>query len=715
MGGTSGYNKIKNYLRMKKTVIAFLLGITMNNIISAQVQDKSRLVMFDASKANASAISASNGATCTLKEGVLQVRMLGNNEYPSIHVNGNWNISEYNQIEVEVVNYGAATLPVMVRLEGASADPDNERGILLDRVNIPAGATKKLTFPIPPKPPYPDVKQKLFGMRYTPYKLSGLVEDIDKSEVRGITLYLRKPKNDWNWAVKRVSATKGDTEALISWMNLPADKFFPFIDKYGQFIHKEWPGKTKSDKDLTDSRIREAADIEAHKGPVDRDKFGGWKNGPKQKATGHFYVKKIDGKWWMVDPEGNLFWSHGVVRVTPSTGVTPLDNREIYFTDLPKDGDPFAEFYTTHDELLYPYYVARGIKRTYDFSAANIKRKYGENWRAEFAVLAHERLRSWGLNTIANSSDKTICMMDKTPYTDRIELKSPDIEGSHSDWWKFKDPFHPEFRSNFRKQLLERKKELDDPWCFGFFVDNEIAWGSSTALAEWTLQSPATQPAKVEMVKFLKKKYGNIEKLNSVWKTEFTCWDNLLESQDRPTADAADDCKAFTAVITEAYFKFVREEFKSVAPDKLYLGCRFARSNPIVLNIAAKYCDVISYNIYSRSLASFTLPDGVDKPVMIGEFHFGALDRGLFHPGLVETANQEKRGEAYLIYVESALRHPNIIGTHWHQFSDQATTGRFDGENFQVGFTDVCDNPYPETIEKIREVGYRMYEIRGVK
>ena len=26
--------------------------------------------------------------------------------------------------------------------------------------------------------------------------------------------------------------------------------------------------------------------------------------------------------------------------------------------------------------------------------------------------------------------------------------------------------------------------------------------------------------------------------------------------------------------------------------------------------------------------------------------------------------------------------------------------------------TDVCDNPYPETIAKIREIGYDMYNVR---
>jgi hypothetical protein len=98
---------------------------------------------------------------------------------------------------------------------------------------------------------------------------------------------------------------------------------------------------------------------------------------------------------------------------------------------------------------------------------------------------------------------------------------------------------------------------------------------------------------------------------------------------------------------------------------------------------------------------------------MIGEFHFGALDRGMFHPSLIEVANQAERGKAYATYIASALRHPNIVGAHWHQFGEQPTTGRFDGENLQNGFLDVCDTPYPETIAGIREVGYRLYEIRS--
>ena len=320
------------------------------------------------------------------------------------------------------------------------------------------------------------------------------------------------------------------------------------------------------------------------------------------------------------------------------------------------------------------------------------------------------------MNTIANSSDVAICKMDRTPYTDRIELKSPSIAASHDGWWPFRDPFDPEFRANFHRQLLERKAELDDPWCFGFFVDNELSWGNESSLGYWTLESPATQCAKIEFVKRLTEKYGEIEKLNEAWETSYASWDALLQSTANPGAKAVKDCRDFACAIVEEYYKNVRDEFKKVAPNKLYLGCRFAGgTNETFLRIGAKYCDVLSYNIYRYTVDEFKLPEGVDKPILVGEFHFGALDRGVFHWTLIGVKDQKERGQAYFNYVKSALEHPNFIGVHWHQYSEQPTTGRFDGECFQNGFVDVCDTPYVETIEKIREIGYQMYDVRWNK
>ena len=416
----------------------------------------------------------------------------------------------------------------------------------------------------------------------------------------------------------------------------------------------------------------------------------------------------MGGKWWLVDPDGNLFWSWGAVRVTPSSAVTPLNgnprtpkcggpfpDRDCLFEGLPGKDDPLAQFYGTYDALLLPFYLKRGETRRFDFSAANLYRKYGDGWFETFSDLCHRRLRSWGANTIANSSDLKICLQDRTPYAERVECQSRPIAGSWGTWAKFRDPFDPSFREGVLEALASHGREAHDPWCIGFFIDNEVQWGAKHEdLARWTLWSPDGQPAKVEFIKRLAAK-GIVFDGNDV--------DSV------PT----EELRAFTDVIVEEYFRRTREAVKSFDKDLLYLGCRFAGSaRPWAIAACAKYCDVVSYNIYRDQIGDWRLPQGLDAPVLIGEFHFGAHDRGLFGAGLINKGSQEGRAAALKKYVESALVNPQIVGVHWHQFSDQPTSGRFDGEHFQVGWTDVCDRPYPETVRAIREVGYPLYEIR---
>jgi hypothetical protein len=169
----------------------------------------------------------------------------------------------------------------------------------------------------------------------------------------------------------------------------------------------------------------------------------------------------------------------------------------------------------------------------------------------------------------------------------------------------------------------------------------------------------------------------------------------------------------FCTKAAEQYFRVVRDVIKAVAPNQLYLGCRFAWVNARAAAAAAKYCDVVSYNLYQRSVAEFKLPGGLDVPLIIGEFHFGTLDRGMFHTGLVPVANQAERAEAYRAYVEGALRHPQFVGTRWFQYQDEPTTGRvLDEENYQIGFVDLADTPYPEMTRVSRSIGERLYRWR---
>ncbi|MEM9237941.1 MAG: beta-agarase, partial [Verrucomicrobiota bacterium] len=449
--------------------------------------------------------------------------------------------------------------------------------------------------------------------------------------------------------------------------------------------------------------------------PKNFSKFGGWKDGPKFEATGFFRTQKHEGVWWLVDPDGYLFWSHGVGCVHPATAKTGTTDRESYFEWLPEKDSDFGKFYNTLDGASHGYYKGRGEREVYNFTASNLYQKFGENWYDEFSRVTHARLRSWGMNTMAIASDKKLCEQGLTPYTETVWVKETrKIEASTGYWGGFHDVFDSDFRNKVREALASRKGAGSDPWCLGFFIENELSWGTKGSLATATLESPADQPAKQVFLADLKAKYDTIESLNESWETEHASWDALLESTDAPDpAKAEEDLNDFYEKIAITYFSTVREEMKAIAPNVMYLGCRLAWAmNDIVLSAAAEYTDVMSKNKYEYGVSDVGLPEGVDHPILIGEFHFGALDRGAMHVGICDATDQFHRAELYTAYLETALRNPFIVGTHWFQYGDQPPTGRGDGENYNVGLVDLCDRPFPEMIRTVSEMGRRFYDFR---
>jgi hypothetical protein len=52
-----------------------------------------------------------------------------------------------------------------------------------------------------------------------------------------------------------------------------------------------------------------------------------------------------------------------------------------------------------------------------------------------------------------------------------------------------------------------------------------------------------------------------------------------------------------------------------------------------------------------------------------------------------------------------------VVGLHYFQWNDQPVLGRFDGENYNIGLVDVCNQPYPELTEAVRQTNERLYEV----
>jgi hypothetical protein len=688
---------------LMKNLTRFLLaaGLTGSGLCFAAAP--APLILFDfAGQAYGASIQITDAKAVPAAQ-ALRVETGQAHKFPGITLKapaGKFDLSQYQQITVALKNSGTEAATISCRVDNPGAD--GAKNCASGTLRLEAGASGALAVNLTATPWRPARPLELIGMRGAP----GMGDKLDPANVTQILVYVANPKAAHAFEIKSIQA-----EGPVTVIN--EKSLIPFIDEFGQFIHADWPGKVHSQKELTERAAQEAADLAAKPGPADRDQYGGWTAGPRLKATGFFRVEKHQGKWWLVDPEGRLFWSHGIdcVRMEAST---PISDRESYFRNLPATDSPLAKFYGSGSFAAHGYYQDKAKFKTYDFAPANLLRKYGDKYPQAYADITHRRLKSWGMNTIANWSDSNIYLLRRTPYTATISFRSKVVEGSKGYWGKFHDVFDPDFAQSMKRAMeKEQGGTVGDPWCIGYYVHNEIAWGDDTSLAVAALVSPPDQAAKGVFLDDLKNKYGTVDKLNDAWGATHASWDALRQSTNTPAiAKAGADLRAFYTKFAETYFRVIRAELKQAAPNQLYLGCRFAWVNDLAATAATKYCDVISYNRYDYSVEKHRLPGNIDLPTIIGEFHFGALDRGMFHPGLKKTANQQDRALKYKEYVQGALRNPQIVGTHWFQYKDQATTGRSDGENYQIGFLDICDTPYPETIQASRYVGDGIYQYR---
>jgi hypothetical protein len=102
------------------------------------------------------------------------------------------------------------------------------------------------------------------------------------------------------------------------------------------------------------------------------------------------------------------------------------------------------------------------------------------------------------------------------------------------------------------------------------------------------------------------------------------------------------------------------------------------------------------------------------RPILLGEFHLGVPENGL-GAGLVQAMNQTERGKGYRYFVEQAMALPYCLGAHWFTWRDEPVLGRGDGENYNIGFVDSTDRPYPELVEAAKATHQRLFDVHSAK
>ncbi|MBU3005411.1 beta-galactosidase [Paraglaciecola arctica] len=549
--------------------------------------------------------------------------------------------------------------------------------------------------------------------------------------------------------------------------NPPKDPEFlsGIVDQYGQNAKVDFPTKIHSDKELAQVTAEELASFSAPK-LQERSQYNGWKQGPKLAATGYFRTQKVDGKWWLVDPQGYLYFATGldIIRLSNSTTITGYDFDKKQIQEKAKDdttpedsqglnrvnNEAVATRYVasqkrknmftwlpTYEEPLGKHFGYRrsvhsgALKKgeTFSFYSANLERKYGDNYMEQWNEVTVKRMLNWGFTSLGNWTDPSFYQNDQIPYFANgwITGDYKTVSSGNDFWAPMPDVFDPEFeqRANLTASTVASEVQ-DNPWCVGVFIDNEKSFGrpdsvtSHYGIVLHTLRrNGADVPTKAEFTRLMKKQYTDISALNTAWDKDIADWDSFDAevNSDINTEQQLQDYGVLLGAYAAKYFKTVHDAVEKHLPNHMYLGSRFPDwGMPIeVVKAAAKYADVVSYNAYKEGLRKdkWAFLKDIDKPSIIGEFHVGASDSGLYHPGLIHAANQKDRAKMFEDYMQSVIDNPYFVGAHWFQYMDSPITGRaYDGENYNVGFVNVTDTPYPHMVESAKTVNSKIYQAR---
>jgi hypothetical protein len=295
-------------------------------------------------------------------------------------------------------------------------------------------------------------------------------------------------------------------------------------------------------------------------------------------------------------------------------------------------------------------------------------------------------MERWGLNTIANWSSPDVQLKNKKPFM--RQLSGLRMDGSMMG---LVDIYAPDFYQSVDEAVRKSTEPyVGNPWLIGYFTGNEPSWqGLELRVCDIILNGDDTRPIKNELI-------------------------NFLTQEDTPERR-----KLFIHNTFRVFIETVDEALKRYSPGHLNLGIRFGGvPQPEILNACKGVFDVFSFNSYTlapKHDVMDRLIEGSGMPLLIGEYHFGTVDRGMSQ-SLWQVDTQKERGIAYRHYTETAYAHPGLIGTSYFQWADQDLTGRrSDGENLNCGIIDVTDRPYPYMVEAMSETAKRLFDVHSQK
>ena len=416
-------------------------------------------------------------------------------------------------------------------------------------------------------------------------------------------------------------------------------------------------------------------------------------------ATGFFRVEqKPDGRWWAIDPLGRgtvllgvdhvTFWGHWCEKL----GYHPHERKN--------------------------------------------RQKYTDKAQWEEETLG--RLKDWGFNMLGAGCDpalkhRGLIHTEFLNIGDHLASLGDEYDitpNEHRPCSSFPNVFHPDFEAYCRYVAARRcVPSRNDPWLFGYFIDNELAWWGrgepETGLFDATMKKGAAHTAKTALRDFLAARCDNdIDKFNAAFGTALKDFGAILPLEALPhkTAVAHDLKKAFLEYVAERYFSVAAKAIRDADPNHIVMGARFAGTwgtAPIVWEVSGRHCEVVTFNFYpmadlneNRVYSDFgrngepitdhftKYYDYVKRPMLITEWSFPALDAGLpsVHGAGQRFRTQDGRTQATELFAKTMLSMPFLLGYDYFMWVDEPALGISTPfpEDSNYGLINEDGVPYPQ-------------------
>ncbi len=475
----------------------------------------------------------------------------------------------------------------------------------------------------------------------------------------------------------------------------------PPVDRYGQAVGEDWPGKIRSDEQLAADAVREWPDLKACALDGDRyDRYGGVREGPACSSNGWFRVQETAGRWWFVTPEGHRYFMQGLDSINWNEGgySTPLEDpsapgvQRAEFTELPPKAQ-FPQAYLLHGRV--------------NFLAANLQRKYGTNFPARIDEVTLLRLRQWGFNSTAKWGWGA--KLPDVPFIEDCGLTGVARIG------RAIDPYAETLAVIAERsvaQVCQRRR--DDRFLIAYACENENGWSAQTVADILKLgEASAAKRALLDAIS------GRRGQPGAPWGLGDMPVAELMRRPLDASALTKEEVDAFLLASSLRYHRILTALFKKHDPNHLFMGAAHCPWQALPwIEGCARETDFVGLNTYDIAAewldelqASFRI---WKKPYAVLEYSFVTASRGYRRYNSRNTVrSEEARGLAFRHFAEHEAAKPECVGLGYFIYWDQPVTRRSlpDGESYNFGLVNPCDQPYAAMLGQVRESNRRQFAV----